>query len=741
MDNENQPSAAPLSPQGNGAQRPPRRRRNRGNRPNQPTSNGATTPVAGGATSSAPVAGAQYTQNNHQDRYLRPSLSQHGARPRPGVMRTNTIRRTSTPATGVDAPVNGLRPRMTPNPRLAQGRPPMNRRPSARPAAVGGEKPTDAPRTGLTKRRFNSNRPIDTKPGIVAAIQKDVADNPVEQIVLSSGSRKLRIIPLGGAGEVGSKNMTVFEYGEDIVVVDCGIAFAGPEYPGVDALIPDVSYLEARKKNVRGMIITHGHLDHIGAVPYIWPKLNCPIYATPLAGGLIEHSLEESGIKNAPITAINEGDKLHFGKISVEMVRLTHSIPDALGLAVRCPAGLFFYATDWRLEHTPALGKPIDWARIAQLSAEGITALFSDSTNVDYPGYTPTEGIIGEAFDKIFSEAKGRIIIAQFASNINRVQQVLNSAKKFNRKVALSGRSMENYINTAMRLGYLKVPENMLVDLKKIGTIEPHKIAVLSTGSQGEEFSSMTRIAGGEHRSITLDKTDTVVMSSSVIPGNDYSVGKMLDNLYRSGAKIINKKLMNDIHVTGHPNRDELKMMIAMTQPKYMIPIHGDYHHIFEHGKVAVEMGVEEDKVILMENGQILEFDEQGGRVATERVQLEDVMIDGIGVGDVGPIVIRDRLAMGKEGIVTVFMVVDKNGQMITSPDIITRGFVYVREAEDMMRKLREEIKRSYTQALSRHGNNWDEIKGFVRDDIQAFISQNTARNPMVIPVITTIDK
>ncbi|HEY1074843.1 MAG TPA: ribonuclease J, partial [Patescibacteria group bacterium] len=527
---------------------------------------------------------------------------------------------------------------------------------------------------------------------------------------------------------------------EDIVVVDCGIAFAGPEYPGIDALIPDVRYLEERKNNIRGMIFTHGHEDHIGAVPYIWPKLGCPMYATPLAGGLIQHKLTEAGITNAPMTVVQAGDKLHFGKISVEMVRLTHSIPDVLGLAIRCPAGLFFYATDWRLEHTPALGKPADWTRIAQLAGEGITALFSDSTNVDRPGYSPTERIIGEAFDRIFQDAKARIIIAQFASNINRVQQVFNSAKKFGRKIALSGRSMETYVNIAMGLGYLKVPEGMLIDLRKVNTFDPHKVAILSTGSQGEEFSSLVRMSEGAHRHVKLHPTDTVVVSASAIPGNEDQVERLLTNLYREGVNVINNKLVADVHVSGHPSRDELKMMIALAQPQHFIPIHGSYPRMVDHGNIAVEMGVEPDKIIMMENGQIVEFDEKGGRISAERIPMEDVMIDGKKIGDVGPIVIRDRKTLGDEGMVTFFIVAkQKTGEMLTSPDIITRGFVYIREAEQLMHQLREEVKRSYLAAQKRHSGSMEDLKAAMRDDIAKFLEEETGRNPMIIPVITTV--
>ncbi len=697
------------------------------NRPKRPRYSRA--PRREGSTPDSSGAPIQRKQTNQNDRYLRPSLSQHGARPY-----TPRDRRPSAPRSNGDEtqPVFQSSPRVTPsrNPRLADNRP-AQRRPAPRP--VGSESRPEAKREPrLGRRRFGTSPTpthLTSRPQAV-----------LRPVVLGTGSRKLRIIPLGGAGEVGSKNMTVFEYGQDIVVVDCGIAFADRDLPGVDSLIPDVRYLEERKAHIRGMVFTHGHEDHIGGVPYIWPKLQCPMYATPLAGGLIQHKLDEAGVTNAPITIIQAGDKLHFGQLSIEMVRLTHSIPDVLGLAIRCPAGLFFYATDWRLEHTPALGKPADWTRIAQLAGEGITALFSDSTNVDRPGYSPTERTIGEAFDRIFQDTKGRIIIAQFSSNINRIQMVIDSAKKVNRKLAVSGRSMETYINIAMNLGYLKIPEGMLVDLRKINTIEPHKLVILSTGSQGEEFSSLVRISEGEHRHVKLDTSDTVVLSASAIPGNEIAVSKLIDRLYREGANVIHNKTVADVHVSGHPSREELKMMIALAQPKYFIPIHGDYHQMVQHGKVAVEMGVDENNIILMENGHVVEFDERGGRLSDEKIQLEDIMIDGLGIGDVGPIVIRDRQVMGNEGMVTILLVANqKTGELLASPDIISRGFIYMREAEALMRQLREEIKRIYLESYKRVGPNWEDVKQALRDDIGQFLSQHTGRNPMVIPVITVL--
>ncbi len=698
---------------------------------------------------------------NKHDRYSRPSLSQHGAAPRRTFFSSDQLNRPRQNQNQGGQNGNGIasqpnRREPGPNPRLAGSRPtPPRQHVAPRPrynqsTSQPANQLTSSPETSspanqstsqpLRRRRFSPSRPKDDKYAVVQEIQKDALENAPKPVILSSGSRKLRIIPLGGGGEAGSKNMTVFEFGEDVVVIDCGIAFADKDLPGVDSVIPDVTYLQERKNNIRGMVFTHGHEDHIGAVPFIWPKLQVPMYASPLTAGLINHKLEEAGLTEAKVTVINPGDVLHFGKISVEAVRLTHSIPDVLGLAIRCPAGLFFYATDWRIEHQPVLGKPADWTRIAQLAGEGITALFSDSTNVDRPGYSPSEQIISKSFDEIFQNAKGRVILAQFSSQINRFEQVIFSAKKFNRKIALSGRSMETYVNVAMNLGYLKIPEGMLIDLRKINTLPPEKIAVLSTGSQGEEFSSLTRMSEGEHRHVKLDKTDTVVIAGSVVPGNEVAVAKMTDNLYREGANVIVNKSM-DIHVSGHPSREELKFMIAISQPQYFIPIHGDYRMIVEHAKIAVDMGVEPDHVMIVENGEVIEFDDtKHGKVTGEKVQAGDVLIDGLGVGDVGPIVIRDRLAMAKEGIVTIFMVAhQKDGAMATSPDIVSRGFIYMRESEQLMDKMREEIKNSYANALKRFGPNWEEIKGAVRDDVTQFIAQNTGRNPMVIPIIATI--
>lgn len=668
--------------------------------------------------------------------------------------RTAYVGRSAKPATRFNSPQNPSNPNRRPGGYSAPARPAQHTQvaPVTQPN-TGAARPVNHPphaahpstrRPGqppLARKTFgganNHRRGSENKYGAIAAITEDTKN--VKPVIIGSGSRTLKVIPLGGAGEVGSKNMTVFEYGQDIVIVDCGIGFPTEDQPGIDSVVPDVTYLEERRANIRGMVITHGHEDHIGGVPFIWPRLRMPIYTAPLTAGLIKAKLEEANLNEVDIRICNPGDKLQFGQINVELVRLTHSIPDAMGLAIRCPAGLFFYAVDWRLEHAPVLGKPADWARIAQLSQEGVTALFSDSTNAERPGYSPSERIIEETYNNIFQRAKGRIILAQFASNLNRVQQVFNVAKRYGRRIALSGRSMERYVNIAMQLGYLSIPDGILIDLRKVGTIPAEKVVILSTGSQGEEFSALTRMSEGEHRQITIDKTDTVIVSASVIPGNERPVYKVIDNLSRLGANVVQSKEM-DVHVSGHPSQEELKLMISLCRPKYFVPIHGDYRHLVAHAKLATELGIPTSNIFLVENGQMLEFDDKGGRIANEKVQTGEVMIDGLGVGDVGPVVLKDRITLGQEGMITILMVADKKtGQLIASPDIVSRGFIYLRENEDLVRKMRDVVKRSYEAAYQKFPNQPEELKSQIKDDVTNFVYTSLQRNPIVIPVIATV--
>ena len=548
----------------------------------------------------------------------------------------------------------------------------------------------------------------------------------------------LRIIPLGGLGEYG-KNMMVFEYGKDLVVVDCGIMFPEEEMLGIDFVIPDIRYLEENKDRVLGMVFTHGHEDHVGAVPYILSRLNVPLYGSPLTIGLIKVKLKEFAIQAKSLNVVNEGQKIKLGSFEIEFIRVTHSIPDTYILAITTPAGLFVFATDWKFDHTPISGQPTDVSKLAEISHRGVKGLFSDSSNVEVPGYTISEQIVSETFDKIFKNAPGRVIVTSFASLINRIQQVIDAASHYHRKVAISGRSMEDNIKMAMDLGYLRVPQGLLVDIRRIGQIPDEEVAILCTGSQGEQYSALTRMASGEHRQIKVKPGDTVVISASPIPGNEKSISDVVNNLYREGAQVVMGKEV-DVHVSGHASQEELKMMIGLLKPEYFIPIHGEYRQLFKHAVLAQSMGMENKKIFVIENGQVVEFDKQGGRVAREKVQAGYVLVDGLGIGDVGNIVLRDRQAMAKEGVFVVILTLDhRSGKILTSPDIISRGFVYMRAAEDLIFQARQEVKKIFARHNEKYPMNWDFIKKAIREELGEFLFEKTQRRPMVIPVIIEV--
>lgn len=558
--------------------------------------------------------------------------------------------------------------------------------------------------------------------------------------VLSKGKTgKLRIIPLGGLGEIG-KNIMAYETDNDIIVIDAGMTFPDETMPGVDLVLPDVTYLQENRHKVRAMVITHGHEDHIGGIPYIWPKLQCPIYASPLTAGLIRVKLEDHGIKDAQLKILVAGDRVRFGDFEVEPIRVTHSIPDAFGFAIRTPIGLIAHFTDWKIDHTPISGEPFDFVRVAELSREGVKLFLSESTNIETPGYTVSESILSDTFDGIFKNAKGRIVFTTFASMINRIQQALDAAVKYNRKVAISGRSLEKYIDEAMKLGFLKVPTGTIVDLRGANRIPDQQIVYLTTGSQGEEFSALSRIASGEHRNIQIRRGDTVVISASIIPGNEASVFDVVNNLYKQGAQVIYGRAV-DIHVSGHANEEELKMLMAMMKPEYFLPIHGEFRHLVKHGRMAEKLGVNPNKIFILENGGIVEFEETGvGHVSQEYVQAGQVLVDGLGVGDVGNIVLRDRQAMAKDGIFVIIMTVEKQtGTLVTSPDIISRGFVYMRAAEDLIHKSRQEVKSIFAKHNARYPLNYDYIRRMIRDDIGEYLFEYTQRRPMIIPVIIEV--
>ncbi len=562
---------------------------------------------------------------------------------------------------------------------------------------------------------------------------------PTAKVIARAPNNTLRIIPLGGSGETGDKNMLVYEYNNDILIIDAGIKFPDADMPGIDYVICDTTYLEQNKDRIRAFIITHGHEDHIGAMPYIYPKFRVPIFTAPLTAGLIKSKFEEHGIEGADFRIIKPNEKIQIGAFVIEPVRMTHSIPDILGLAITTPVGLIYHATDWKIDFTPPFGEPTDFTKLAELAKRGVLCLLSDSTNVLNPGYTMSEQVVGRALEDIFVKAPGRIIVSSFASRIDRIQHVVTACARTSRKLAISGRSMEKNINIAMELGYLKVPQGVLTDIRSINNLPDHKVIVMCTGSQGEEFSALVRMATGEHRHINIKKGDTVALSSSNVPGNEVAVAATINNLYRLGAEVITNKEL-DIHSSGHANREEMKLLISLLQPKYLIPIHGEYRYLVEHCKLARGLGMKEENCLIVENGQIAEFDANGGRIAKERAPVGYVLIDGLGVGDVGEIVLRDRQTMAKDGIFLIIMTVDgQKGTLLTSPDIISRGFVYMKESEDLIANTRTQIKKLHELHTGRGTINWEYFKKAMRDDIGEFLFEKTQRRPMVIPVVIQV--
>lgn len=567
---------------------------------------------------------------------------------------------------------------------------------------------------------FASQSQSSTKPGLTTKNIPAVRD-------------KLRVIPLGGLGEVG-KNMTALEYNDTIVVIDSGTMFPDSYMFGIDYLIPNILYLEERKEKIKAIICTHGHEDHIGALPFIIKKLEAPIFATPFAKGLIELKFEEYGIKDARLNSMKDGDVLKFGDIRIEPFATTHSIPDSVALSIRTAKNHLIWTSDFKIDQTPVAGNPIDFDKIARWSKEGVDILFSDSTNTERPGRTISEREIGKSFIEIFAKAPGRVIIATFASQIHRVHQVIRAAVETNRKIAFSGRSMVRNAELAIEMGYIDVPKDNLITLDKARSIPPEKLLIVSTGSQGEEMSSLFRMAQGSHRQFKIKRGDTVVLSASPIPGNEAAVGDVINNLFRLGAKVVYGKEI-DVHVSGHAYRDELAEFIKAVKPKCFVPIHGEYRHLAIHAELAQEMGV--PKTMIIENGNILEVDGNYIEKSQWKVPAESVLVDGLGIGDVGNIVLRDRQAMATDGIFVCIVTIDRQThEIVTSPDIISRGFVYMRAAEELIREARSEVRRVFLNENRRTRGDWASIKAVMRERISKFLAEKTQRNPMVIPVI-----
>ena len=549
---------------------------------------------------------------------------------------------------------------------------------------------------------------------------------------------RLKIIPLGGLEEVG-KNMTVFEYGDDMILVDCGVAFPEDDMLGVDLVIPDFSYLTKNREKLRGMVITHGHEDHIGSIPYVLKEVNTPIYGTRLTLGLIKNKLEEHKlVRSTTMKCVKAGDIIKLGKLQIEFIRVNHSIADAVALAITTPVGTVVHTGDFKVDYTPIDGKQIDLARFAELGKQGVLALMSDSTNAEREGFTMSESSVGKVFDSIFSGCEKRIIVATFASNIHRVQQIVNSAMKNNRKVAICGRSMENVMNVAKDLGYLDIPEGVLIDMDEIDDYAPNRLVLITTGSQGEEMSGLSRMAAGTHRKVTITNRDLVIISATPIPGNEKLVSNVIDDLFKIGAEVIYHTL-KDIHVSGHACQEEQKLILSLVKPKYFIPVHGEFRHLQAHAATAVKIGVEEENCVLLTNGSVLELDKNFCKV-TGTIPAGQILVDGLGVGDVGNIVLRDRQHLSQDGLIIVVIAMEgKTGTILAGPDVISRGFVYVRESEDLMDAMRKEILKDIEKIQVNGIKDWSTIKNRIKDTVHDFVYSKTRRNPMVIPIISEV--
>lgn len=544
----------------------------------------------------------------------------------------------------------------------------------------------------------------------------------------------LKVIPLGGLEEIG-KNMTVFEYAENMFVVDCGLAFPEDEMLGIDLVIPDVTYIEKNSEKLKGIIVTHGHEDHIGALPYVLKRVNAPVYGTELTLALIENKLAEHQMQNeVTLKIIKAGQTIQLGAFKIEFIRSTHSIADSVALAIDTPVGMILHTSDFKIDQTPIEGEPIDLARIAEIGKKGVLLLMADSTNVERPGYTMSEKTVGETLDNVFKSAKSRIIAATFASNIHRIQQIVNSAVKFNRKVALSGRSMINVAKTAMKLGYLNIPSDTLMDIEKIQKLPPEQIVMITTGSQGEPMSALTRIALATHRKVGIEKGDLVIISASPVPGNEKFVSRVINDLFKQGADVIYEDLA-DIHVSGHAKQEELKLMHRLVKPKFFMPVHGEFRHLKQHANLAQSLGMNEQDIFLIENGQILELTRKKAQI-TGSVQSGSILVDGLGVGDVGNIVLRDRKHLSEDGLIVIVAVLNSKGKVVCEPDVISRGFVYVKEAETLMDEIRVIAKESIEKSMNKKKNSYNAVKNNIKDELGSYVYQKTKRKPMILPVI-----
>ncbi|WP_066720992.1 ribonuclease J [Clostridium sp. Marseille-P299] len=546
----------------------------------------------------------------------------------------------------------------------------------------------------------------------------------------------VKIIPLGGLEQIGM-NITAFEYEDTIIVVDCGLAFPEDEMLGIDLVIPDITYLKDNISKVKGFVITHGHEDHIGSLPYVLKDINVPIYATKLTVGIIENKLKEHNLlKTTKRKVIKYGQSINLGCFRIEFIRTNHSIADAAALAIHTPAGIIVHTGDFKVDYTPVFGETIDLQKFGELGKKGVLALMADSTNVMRPGYTMSERTVGKTFDNIFAEnSKSRIIVATFASNVDRVQQIINSAAKYGRKVVIEGRSMVNIISTASDLGYITMPDNILIDIEQMKNYTDDQIVLITTGSQGEAMAALSRIAASIHKKVFIKPGDTVIFSSTPIPGNEKNVSKIINELSMKGAKVI----FQDTHVSGHACQEEIKLIYALTKPKFAIPIHGEYRHLKAHAELAEGMGIHKDNIVLISSGDVLELSEDSAKIVGE-VPAQGILVDGLGVGDVGNIVLRDRQHLSENGLIIVVVTLEKfSNQVLSGPDIVSRGFVYVRESENLMEEARIVVNDALDKCLSKNMSDWGKIKNEIKDSLSDYLWKKMKRNPMILPIIMEV--
>lgn len=547
----------------------------------------------------------------------------------------------------------------------------------------------------------------------------------------------LRVIPLGGLNEIG-KNMTILEYNDEMLIIDCGISFPDDEMYGIDIVLPDFSYLKKNAAKIRGIVITHGHEDHIGAIPYLLKNFDVPIYGTRLPLGLVNNKLKEHGLKGK-LNVIKAGDTIKLGNFKVEAIRTTHSIADAICLSIETPVGVVFHTGDFKIDYTPLDGEPIDFHRLAEIGNKGVLLLMADSTNATRPGFTASERTVGRALENIFRDSKSRIIIATFSSNVHRVQRIIDNAVKFDRKVAISGRSMVNVANLSMELGYLKVPAGTLVDINKIKGIPDKNLVIITTGSQGEPMSALSRMAAAEHKAVQIKKGDMVILSSSPIPGNEKTVSNVVNRLYEKGAEVIYSDIA-DIHVSGHACEEELKLFHVLLKPKFFVPVHGEYRHLRAHAALAENLRMDAKDIFILKNGNVLEMTHNSAKVTNEEIPSSPVLVDGLGVGDVGNIVLRDRKLLSESGLIIVVAAIDRaSGEVASGPDIISRGFVYVRENEDLIEEARAVVAKALDKCMRENVKEWNTMKSAVRDALRNFIYEKTKRSPVILPIFMEV--